>query len=253
MKRFFHIVTTTALLTTIIVSCNCNKEKGNIVFTFDDSAIDEWYMHRFLFEKYNIHATFFVTRPHLLDSNQINKLKILESDGHEIACHGYEHKNATDYQFTEDYINQQVTPALQKLQELGFNVTSFSYPFGASTPALDSALLQYFKTIRKATYNIQDTTINQYPEIYANGNNYRVVNAMGIDNSYNISAENFKTGIKRIQKNNEILIVFAHTIDALLNEGYGIQPDYLEELFSICKKHHIKSITMSEMYHYFQK
>jgi len=240
------------LSATLIISCNKNKENVGVAFTFDDSSIDEWFAHRSLFQKYDIRATFFVTRPHLLDSNLINKLKILESDGHEIACHAYEHKNATDYEFAEDYVNQQVMPALQKWQEFGFAITSFAYPFGASTPALDSILLNYFKTVRKATYNIQKTTIDKYPEIYANANTYRVVNSMGVDYNYEISLKNFKSGIKRAVKNQEVLVLHAHIIDTS-NNHTTVHPEYLEKLFLICKKYRINSLTMNEMYHYFQR
>ncbi|MCL2302761.1 MAG: polysaccharide deacetylase family protein [Lentimicrobiaceae bacterium] len=248
MPKIFYIIK--ICLITIFLFCNCQKEKAGIAFTFDDNSIDEWYNQCALFKEYDIRATFFITRPYLLDSNQINKLKILKSDGHEIGCHGYYHKNATDYQTPEDYINQEIKPALQKLQELGFTVTSFAYPFGASTSELDSALLNYFKIIRKATYNYLNTTIDQYPEIYANSNNYRTVNAMGIDCNYVISPENFETGMQRALKNNEILIVYAHSIDTS-NSDYSIHPEYLEELFLICKKRGIKSVTMNELFHFF--
>jgi peptidoglycan/xylan/chitin deacetylase (PgdA/CDA1 family) len=249
-KSFFTCIFLFLLI--ILIFCNCQTKKEGIVFSFDDCYIDEWYAHRALFNKYDVRATFFITRPHLLDSNQIFKLKILESDGHEIACHGYGHKNATDYQVPEDYINQQIKPALQNLQEIGFNVTSFAYPFGASTTNLDSLLLIYFRTIRKATYNIQNTTIDQYSEIYANNNSFRIVNSMGIDNNYAITPENFKTGILRARKNNEMLILHAHRIDTSYSE-YTVNSEYLEELFLICKKYRIISVTMDGMYNYFQK
>jgi peptidoglycan/xylan/chitin deacetylase (PgdA/CDA1 family) len=237
----------------VLTSCKKCKVNTGIVFTFDDDAINEWYEQRSLFNNYNIHATFFFFFPHLLDSNLIYKLKVLESDGHEIACHGYEHKNATEYKAPEDYINQQVKPALQTLQGNGFHVTSFAYPFGDSTSVLDSMLLHFFLTIRKATYNTQNTTIDQYPEIYANQNTFRIVNAMGIDYNYGISLENYKTGIQRILKNkNEILVLHAHIIDSS-NEDYTIHPEYLENLFLICRENNIKSLTMREMYNYFQK
>ena len=235
-----------------VVSCdNMGKEKVGVAFTFDDISIDEWYAHRSLFQKYNIRATFFISNFQLLDSSKIEKLKVLASDGHEIACHGFQHENALDYQ-TEDYINQEVKPALQKLRDIGFEATAFAYPFGTSTSDLDSILLNDFKVIRKATYNIQNTTIDKYPEIYANSSNYRIVNAMGIDYNYGISLENFETGIKRARKNNEILILYAHVINTS-KKNYTVSPQYLEKLFSICQKHHVKSVTMSEMYYYFQK
>jgi peptidoglycan/xylan/chitin deacetylase (PgdA/CDA1 family) len=274
MKQFFYVFAATALLMVVIVSCSNSKERvgvvlaedcnenehacnsGNervgIVFTFDDISINEWYEHRDLFQKYTIRATFFISNLHELDSNIISKLKILESDGHEIACHGYEHKNAMDYQDPNDFVNQEVMQALQKLQDIGFEITSFSYPYGSSTSVLDSILLNYFKTIRKATYNKQKTTIDKYPEIYANNSNYRVVNAMGLDHNYKISPENFEIGLKKALKNKEILIVYAHIINTS-KENYTVHPDYLEKLFLICKKHHIKPMTMNEMYRYFQK
>lgn len=216
----FHVFATTVLMTAVIISCNRNKEKTGIAFTFGDISVNEWYKHRSLFKKYNIHATFFISNLNELDSSKINRLKILASDGHEIACHGYNHTNAIDYPAFEDYINQEINPALQKLQDAGFTVTSFAYPFGTSTLDLDSALLKSFKTIRKATYNIQNTTIDNYPEIYAGRDAYRIVNAMGIDYNYGISPENFETGIKKARKNKEVLIVYAHVI----NTSKGIIP-----------------------------
>jgi peptidoglycan/xylan/chitin deacetylase (PgdA/CDA1 family) len=235
-----------------VVSCdNMGKEKVGVAFTFDDISIDEWYAHRSLYQKYNIRATFFISNFHLLDSGKTEKLKILASDGHEIACHGLKHENALDFQ-TEDYINQEVMPALQILRGIGFEPTVFAYPFGTSTSELDSCLLNYFKVLRKATYNIQDTTIDKYAEIYANSGNYRVVNAMGIDYNYGITEENFKTGIKRARKNNEILILYAHVINTS-KEDYTVAPEYLEKLFVMCQKYKVKSVTMSEMYDYFRK
>ena len=241
MKRIFYYWFVTLLL----LSCTEQKKEAGIAFTFDDHSVDEWYSQRSLFQKYNIHATFFISKPHLLDSTQIEQLKILAADGHEIACHGYQHKNALNYQ-PKDYLNEEIKPALQKMREIGFEPTAFAYPFGTSTAELDSMLLSYFKTIRKATYNISDTTIDQYVEIYANSKNYRIVNAMGIDNNYAISPENFESGIKRALKNKETLVVYAHIINSS-NEEYTIHPEYLEKLFLICQKHHIKSKTMSEL------
>jgi hypothetical protein len=75
---------------------------------------------------------------------------------------------------------------------------------------------------------------------------------MGIDYNYGITEENFKTGIKRARKNNEILILYAHVINNS-KEDYTVSPEYLEKLFSICQKHRVKSVTMSEISHYYQK
>ena len=249
MRRFFYVVGVWLL---VVLCCKCQEEERvGVAFTFDDVSVDEWYAQRSLFQKYNIRATFFISNFDFLDSGKIEKLKVLASDGHEIACHGLQHENALDCQ-TEDYINQEVMPALQILSDIGFEATAFAYPFGTSTSELDSCLLTYFKVLRKATYNIQNTTIDKYDEIYANSGNYRVVNAMGIDYNYGITEENFKIGIKRARKNNEILILYAHIINTSKGD-YTVAPEYLEKLFAMCQKHKVKSVTMSEMYDYFQK
>jgi hypothetical protein len=78
------------------------------------------------------------------------------------------------------------------------------------------------------------------------------VDAMGIDYNFSITPENFETGIKRSLKNKEILIVHAHLMDSS-NGDYTINPEYLEKLFLICKKHHVKSVTTSEIYYQFKK
>ena len=61
MKKVFYLIATAVLLAAAIVSCNKNKEKSGIAFTFDDSSIEEWYAHRSLFQQYNIYAVFFKT------------------------------------------------------------------------------------------------------------------------------------------------------------------------------------------------
>ena len=64
------------LIATILLSCNEQNKQGAVVFSFDDQYIDEWYSQRDLFNQYNIKATFFISRPHQLKSDQI-AIKIL--------------------------------------------------------------------------------------------------------------------------------------------------------------------------------
>jgi peptidoglycan/xylan/chitin deacetylase (PgdA/CDA1 family) len=144
---------------------SCKRTENHLILTFDDANVDEWFAQREMFDKYNIRVTFFVTRPHQLSEEQIEKLRILQTEGHEVGCHGLNHIQATE-ENQYQYIETEIKPALKILSELGFTVTSFAYPFGASTPCLDSMLTHYFSFIRKATYNYRDTLISSYPEIY---------------------------------------------------------------------------------------
>jgi len=73
------------------------KNQGGIIFTFDDQYVNEWHHFRNKFHAYNIKATFFINRPQNLTNRQIEKLKQLAGDGHEIGSHGLNHRNALDY------------------------------------------------------------------------------------------------------------------------------------------------------------
>lgn len=228
----------------------CNTRHGSIVLTFDDDNIADWYGARDLFNKYDIKATFFIVRPHKLDSIQIRQLHALQEDGHEIGCHTLNHRNAVIYCDTssiQNYIEHEVIPAKQILEQYGFETRSFAYPNGQSTPGIDTALLKYFQILRKATYNIEDTTISLIDRTYSDGSS-RIIDAMGIDVVYKITLENLETGFKRIAESGESLIVHAHEINDS-GGNYTISKEYLEEVFRLCRKYHIKSITCSELTH----
>jgi peptidoglycan/xylan/chitin deacetylase (PgdA/CDA1 family) len=244
-------------LTFVLFGCNPDDEtpievkNGAIIISFDDKYVSEWVEHRNLFIEFDIKATFFVCRPHLLTEIEILGLQTLENDGHEIGCHSLNHLNALDFDDNPNsYIDTEIAPALNLLTEYGFNITSFAFPYGKSTPEIDTAVSEYFTFVRKATYNYKDTTLDYYNEIFANQNNYNLVNAMGIDMGYDITLENIENGILRAKENNEVLILFAHQI---IEESYNshIEPNYLRNIFELCQQYEIKSIRMKDLWDYY--
>lgn len=247
--KLFFVLTTCVLM----LSCNTSKQQGAVVYSFDDQYIDEWYNQRDLFNQYNIKATFFINRPQNLTSDQLTKLRQLKADGHEIGCHGLNHRNVVDFIDSLDVlINTEIKPAKKILSEYGFEIRSFAHPFGKSLPVIDTLLLNHFDYIRKATYNIKDTTLDYYDEIFATKNNYRITNSMGIDTNYKISLQNFETGLLRAKVKNEVLILHAHQIDSSLT-NYSVSPEYLEATFKLCKKHHIESLRISDLANFFTR
>jgi peptidoglycan/xylan/chitin deacetylase (PgdA/CDA1 family) len=65
--------------------------KAGLCLSFDDYCVDEWFTLRELFLKYNARVTFFVTKFDTLTTTQVQKLRILQQDGHEIGFHGARH------------------------------------------------------------------------------------------------------------------------------------------------------------------
>ena len=239
-----------------LVSCSetqKDKRTGGVVFSFDDRFIAEWVAHRDIFEKHNIRATFFISRPYLLDSLHVEGLRLLRSDGHEIACHGMYHLDATQYADSIDkYINYEILPALELMNGFGFNITSFAYPYGLSTDGIDSAMFDHFSFLRKATMNYNNTTIDTYDEIYATRNSYNIVNSMGIDNIFDISLDNLEAGVLRAFNKDEVLVLYAHRIDTV-SGSYTIDPEYLENAFKLISKYELRSLRMSDLGDYFER
>ncbi len=237
----------------LLSSCSLSpKKRGGVAFCFDDQNVKEWVEHKDLFNQYNIKATFFINRPQLLDSAKIKGLKTLEKQGHEIGCHGLNHKNVSDFKdFIEKYRTEEVLPAKQILTQLGFDIVSFAYPFGNAFPQTDSMLIKDFKYLRKASYNKKDTTLSYYDNIYANANSFNIVNAMGIDCNYKITFDNFETGLKRAKENNEVLIVYAHIIDTT-KRNYTINPKDLETYFQLAQKYKLQSIRMRDLENFYK-
>jgi peptidoglycan-N-acetylglucosamine deacetylase len=251
-------VTGSIILILIFVFLSCsekNEEKrtGGVVFSFDDRFVTEWVAHRDLFKKYNIRATFFVSRPYLLDSTHIENLRLLNSDGHEIGCHGMYHLDATEFADSIDYyIDHEILPALELLNSFGFHIRSFAYPYGKSTDRIDSAMFDHFNFLRKAAMNYNNTTIDAYDEIYATWNNHNIVNSMGIDDIFEISQDNLETGILRALNRDEVLVLYAHRIDTV-SGGYNINPEYLENAFKLISKYDVRSLRMSDLDEYFER
>lgn len=234
----------------LLYSCKPHA-KGAVVFSFDDQYIEEWFAHRDLFKKYDIKASFFITRPHLLSAEQIKMLRILIADGHEIGNHSLTHKSALDYADSiEVYIEKEVLAANKIFNSLGIEIVSFSYPYGASDSLIDNRMGEMFKYLRKATWDYKDTLLSAYPEIFARPDNYTIVNAMGIDNNYRISEESLKSGLLRAKENNEVLILYAHIIDTLAMD-YVISPQSLESAFQMVNQMGIKSIRLKDLEDYY--
>ena len=108
--------------------------------SFDDKHIRSWYDARALFNKYDVKATFFITFPHELTGEEVEMLRALAADGHEIASHAYSHENATGYvkqKGLNAYTAAEVVPSINTMGELGYHPVTFAYPYGARTRSID--------------------------------------------------------------------------------------------------------------------
>jgi peptidoglycan/xylan/chitin deacetylase (PgdA/CDA1 family) len=237
----------------VLFSCSRPQPKGGIIFTFDDQFVQSWVEYRNLFRKYDIKATFFISRPQLLEPDQISGLTLLQSDGHEIACHGVNHLDARIFPGpAASFYKDEAEPAISKLNEMGFHVVSFAYAFGLAPDSVDRFMLKHVKYLRKATWNMYNTSIDNYDKIYARPDSFNIVSSMGIDCNYSITLENLQFGISRAIKNDEVLVLHAHKIDAT-GLNYTISPAYLEQVFKLCTTNKIRSYRMQDLEDFFSR
>lgn len=136
---------------------------AGLALSFDDRAIDEWFALADVLDRYQVHATFFVTRYHLWTDDDKAKLHALAARGHDVEAHSVVHLRAPEY--VEElglarYVTDEVLPSLDRLRADGFAPRVFAYPFGARTGELDRAILEHVELVRSVSFAFGDPIVS---------------------------------------------------------------------------------------------
>jgi len=206
-----------------------------IAFTFDDSSsINSWGLARNILQDNNITATFFIDRWHLLTPEKLNTLQTLRSDGHEIACHTYEHVSVFDsrYDNEEDkaqaYLEDQVLPAIDNMKQDGFNPVSFAYPYTRYTSRHNVKIKKHLSSIRSF-----------------------LSNTMRIDKISGNTLEDIKSKMAEIKANKEVVTFIAHIIvpeGEPQPYGYSIKEEKLKAIIDEAHRLGLKFYSFKEAY-----
>ena len=224
--------------------------KRGIVLSFDDSInIDSWNESRPLFEQYNATATFFVDRWDDLTSEEIEILRVLKEEGHEIGFHGTNHRDY--FQFTDgeknesDYFHEEIIPGLTTMRGLGFNATSYAYPLGSREPVIDKLLLEEFVALR----GVNSRPNGSHPWI-TDCLDFGVYRALHLKTEVNNqSSLDYKN--KQITMADELLLAGNYTLNIF---GHGIgkgnyvaSNETLVEVLEMANKHNLTYLNFSEL------
>ena len=129
-----------------------SRQRAGIALAFDDSAVDQWVTMRETLAAHHARVTFFVTQWQYMTPMQHQELAELAGDGHDLEAHSVNHVNGPDYVAQDGmaaYIANEVLPSIQVIADAGFpRPTTYAYPFGARTAAMDDAILQYVDRVR---------------------------------------------------------------------------------------------------------
>jgi peptidoglycan/xylan/chitin deacetylase (PgdA/CDA1 family) len=228
------------------------NHQAGLVLTFDDYNVDGWYSMKKTFAEYNAKPTFFVSEFHRLSNEKVEKLKTLESIGAEIGSHTYGHKGiGRDYNYDvdliDDYLNEQIIPALNDMRAAGFNPKSLAYPFGEHETSFDEAVRAYFPYLR-TTASDNNRVLSDLHEIYhKKGKHYSILAGDGIDNSYNNEIEEIKKALIKARKNQEIVTLYGHEINNQ-DDDYSTSPKKLEAIIKTAQQLSLKFYNFQEAY-----
>ncbi|MBV8758523.1 MAG: polysaccharide deacetylase family protein [Deltaproteobacteria bacterium] len=124
---------------------------GGLAFAFDDTSITEWLSIRDLLQAHRAKVTFFISKWQTLTPDDLRGIATLAADGHDIEPHSVNHVHAVDYvsqHGVADYVQQEVVPSIEAVNNAGYHATSYAYPFGEHDDAIDAAVLQVIGRVR---------------------------------------------------------------------------------------------------------
>ena len=202
--------------------CSQPAENG-VAISFDDKMnILSWNESIPFLLEHEIVATFYVDRWHQLTDEEISILYELEDLGHEIGIHTMNHSNYYDFKerggTPEDYLNIEVLPAIEIAEELGFEVSTFSYPHGARDSEIDEILLEHFVALRGISSPIEGA--QPWSTICEDGRVFRSISPTASD------GKNVDQIIETILESGNTILIYAHGIET---GSLTVSFDVLEE------------------------
>ena len=209
------------------------NQKG-ILLCFDDYSYPTWQDNFDLFDEYGVKVTFFVNVSEPTDFC----MEAIER-GHEIGFHTEGHVNLKEVS-REEFYEQALAP-FEEFEELGYEITSFAYPYGAYEDWMNEELLKYYKTTRGAY---------QYAGYYKESVPGGFIEARSIDNGEFESEEEYKETIDYYLdilcdcNDGTIAALFSHAIDG---GAWCISPERLEYLFQEAQKRGLKFYTFKDL------
>jgi len=237
----------------VFYSCETKKSKpkippykAGVVISFDDAYVNEWFDADKVLKKYKWKATFCVSKINTLNESEIAKLQQLQSEGHEIAGHGFHHYNAVKFiaQFgTKEYVKQEIEPMLVLMKSYSLHVSSFAYPEGERSPALDGVLLDNFKILRGRSFGGE---IPSKQSCFFK--NSKIEFGFDIDNNHiHFSIPYLVKLLNYARKNKKILILSSHKPVDSLTANYQTKVETLEFICKYMKQNNMKFYTLSDL------
>jgi peptidoglycan/xylan/chitin deacetylase (PgdA/CDA1 family) len=247
--------------------------KPGIAFSFDDSfRINHWHKYgKNMFGYYDVKVTFNINAFHFfegereLSQEEIDKLLDLQSNGHEIAHHGFKHRSAVKHSNEvglSNWIEDEIISLFDWMDKQSPSKTSekfkrpvtYSFPYADHNEEIISELIpKYFKIVRGNLDKENITTLNHTG----------FVPSICIDNVYLSEVKNIRKILERAKQSGKNVIFMCHSIlpeevdwndfgwggqEYALGAGYWrISPTIIKGIIDEARKIDLEFYTTSEI------
>lgn len=217
----------------VIYIARPQEKPSGILLAFDDYYAENWEQNLDLLDEYGVKVTFFVNtaEPTEFCYHAIER-------GHEIGFHTIDHVNLTEA--AEEELWMEAIEPIETFRKAGIELTSFAYPYGASTVELDTFLLQYYTIVRGGWY-YELTPRENFKKGY--------VESRPIDNSYMESDFEFQLHVTKMLveaklEEGTMVSLYSHGIEG---GETCISPKRLKFLFELADFLNLEFYTYKDM------
>ena len=248
MNRFAG---TTIALLLVVLFTGCKKfdkpgsvHEPGVVITFDDSSVDNWVEYLPMLDSAGVRATFYICRYNRLTPAQKDKIKLIQSHGHEIAFHTTNHYNMMDYVYKQKHsidelMKFEIEDGLKLMNRDGLYPVTFAYPYGSHNGIFDKMLMRYFKSVRALNGT------NDFSKSLAPTEKNQLLYGLGIDKSSKRSDNDVMQVIRSAYDNKDCAVFVAHNINR--NISLSVTRERLLKMFVYINSLGMKYYTASEI------
>jgi peptidoglycan-N-acetylglucosamine deacetylase len=240
------------ILSITLMGCSStnHQELAGICISFDDRTIHEWYEMRPVLDEYDAKVTFFISQFDSLSESEIDKLKVLKGDGHEIGSHGAMHVVAEYYikeNSYKEYIQNEIEANSESMKKAGLDPVSFAYPYGSKYWFTNYLIGQKFKMIRNV-YPKKVEDIQLADDIYYRFGDEKEAWALGIDRISNLSEEMVRKAIEKAASEGSVLMLYGHVPSSNTeSKGYDFDVKLLRFILSQAREKGLKFYRVGDL------
>ena len=216
-------------------NCSPSEEPvGTLVLSFDGRDFDDWAKTLPLFDKYDAHATFFVSG--VLDDCTVKRLKKFREHGHSIGLQGLRHLSANEAvadKGAERYFEDEIVPQLDRMRVSWIPVAAFAYPNGMFSDETDALFkAKGFAHVRGGHATV-DRAFFPASEL---SSRFRLDTFIAGE-AYHTDVEDILKCIRRAAERKEVFVLASH----------GMKTEWIERILATAKECGVAMVGFDEL------